>query len=228
MTSIAVAMTRILAITLAISPLIAVAGNPPAIRTISAEGDSARAQPSADTVDPITTQSAPLPAAASCAWPLDCRPVATPQRLNIDAYSAEIVATSFAYGVDPDFVRAIIHAESAFNPKARSPKGAQGLMQLMPATAARFGVQDPWDPGQNIQGGVQYLAWLTDRFAGDESLVAAAYNAGEGAVDRYSGIPPYAETTAYVDRVTQLANAYRHAAMTRMLPTGQPALADSR
>jgi soluble lytic murein transglycosylase-like protein len=84
-------------------------------------------------------------------------------------------------------------------------------MQLIPATAARFGVADPYDPAQNISGGVQYLAWLMKRYGSNLSLVAAAYNAGEGAVDRNGGIPPYAETRRYVDRVAELAERYRKA-----------------
>ena len=106
-------------------------------------------------------------------------------------------------------VRAIIHAESAFNPAALSHAGAQGLMQLMPATARRFGVTDSYDATQNIRGGVQYLAWLLKRFNGDLKLAAAGYNAGEGAVDKYKGVPPYSETRRYVDRVATLAERYR-------------------
>ncbi|WP_242110702.1 lytic transglycosylase domain-containing protein [Luteimonas aquatica] len=130
-------------------------------------------------------------------------------RLNTSAYSAEISAASRQYGVEEAIVRAIIHAESAFNPAALSRVGAQGLMQLMPATARRFGVSNAFDVGQNIQGGVQYLAWLLKRFNGDLTLAAAGYNAGEGAVDRYGGVPPYSETRRYVQRVGVLAQRYR-------------------
>jgi len=108
-------------------------------------------------------------------------------------------------------VRAVIHAESAFNPNAVSHKGAQGLMQLMPETASRFGVADPFMADQNIRGGVAYLAWLLKRFDGDQRLVSAAYNAGEGAVERNGGVPPYQETLRYVDRVALLAQRYRGA-----------------
>ena len=130
-------------------------------------------------------------------------------RLNTDAYRTEIAAASKDYGVEEAVVRAIIHAESAFNPMAMSRVGAQGLMQLMPATARRFGVADPFDAVQNIRGGVQYLAWLLKRFNGNVALAAAGYNAGEGAVDKYGGVPPYSETQRYVQRVGILADRYR-------------------
>lgn len=130
-------------------------------------------------------------------------------RLNTTAYQAEIAEASRIHGVDPAIVRAIIHAESAYNPKALSRVGAQGLMQLMPATARRFGVTNSFDPRQNIHGGVQYLAWLLKRFKGDLTLASAGYNAGEGAVDKYKGVPPYSETRRYVERVRVLADRYR-------------------
>lgn len=132
-------------------------------------------------------------------------------RLNTNAYAAEIKAASQAYGVEEAIVRAIIHAESAYRPHVQSHKGAQGLMQLIPATARRFGVNDSFDPAQNINGGVQYLSWLLRRYQQDLTLAAAAYNAGEGAVDRYGGVPPYKETRLYVARVGQLAERYRKA-----------------
>ncbi|HET8900833.1 MAG TPA: lytic transglycosylase domain-containing protein [Holophagaceae bacterium] len=109
-----------------------------------------------------------------------------------------------ANGVDTYLARAIIQAESAFNYRARSHVGALGLMQLMPSTAERFGVLDPFDPRQNIMGGCKYLRWLTDYFKGDLSKVVAAYNAGEGAVQRYNGVPPFKETRAYVPKVLDL------------------------
>lgn len=129
--------------------------------------------------------------------------------LNTSAYQSEIASASKLYGVEEAVVRAIIHAESAYNPRAMSRVGAQGLMQLMPATARRFGVGNPFDAAQNIQGGVQYLAWLAKRYNGDLTRIAAGYNAGEGAVDKYGGVPPYSETRAYVERVRTLADRYR-------------------
>jgi hypothetical protein len=132
-------------------------------------------------------------------------------RLNTNAYSSEIASASAQFGVEEAIVRAIIHAESSYNPGALSRVGAQGLMQLMPATARRFGVSNAFDPAQNIRGGVQYLGWLLKRFNGDLTLAAAGYNAGEGAVDKYKGVPPYAETRRYVQRVAQLAERYRSA-----------------
>lgn len=132
-------------------------------------------------------------------------------RLNTVAYQDEIRTAAREHGVDESIVRAIIHAESAFNPRALSRVGAQGLMQLMPATASRFGVSNAFDAAQNIRGGVRYLAWLLKRFNGNLTLAAAGYNAGEGAVDKYGGVPPYNETQRYVVRVGQLAERYRGA-----------------
>ncbi len=130
-------------------------------------------------------------------------------------YDQHIAAATAAYNVDLDLVRAIIQVESDFDPLARSSKGALGLMQLMPATASRFGVGDPWNPRQNIFGGVQYLRFLLDMFGGDVALVAAAYNAGENAVLRYNGVPPYRETQGYVGKVRSLLGGAA-AALSRM------------
>ena len=114
------------------------------------------------------------------------------------------------YRVSPLLALAFIRAESNFNPLARSPKNAQGLMQLIPETSARFNVKKPYDPVQNIRGGLAYLRWLLAYFRGSVSLVAAAYNAGEGTVERYRGIPPYAETREYVKRILTLFRKQEH------------------
>ena len=107
------------------------------------------------------------------------------------------------YSVHPRLALAIATVESNFDSAARSPKNAMGVMQLIPETAERFGVKDAFDAEQNVRGGLAYLRWLLKRFNGDLALVSAAYNAGEGAVDRYEGVPPYAETQVYVQRVIQ-------------------------
>lgn len=121
-----------------------------------------------------------------------------PGKVDLDALIRRL---SERYELAPELVRAVIRQESAFDPFAVSVKGAQGLMQLMPGTARRFGVQDVFDPAENVLGGVKYLRHLLDRYDGDTRLALAAYNAGEGAVDRYQGIPPYAETRDYVQRI---------------------------
>lgn len=114
------------------------------------------------------------------------------------------------YGVNSRLVMAVIRAESNFEPTAISPKNAQGLMQLIPETAVRFNVKKPFDPEQNIRGGLSYLRWLLAYFEGNVALVAAAYNAGEGAVNRYKGIPPYAETRGYVKRIMSIFKRDEH------------------
>lgn len=129
--------------------------------------------------------------------------------LFVGRYDDAIDQTAQEFDVDPALVRAVIHAESAFNPQAVSSKGAQGLMQLMPGTARDVGVANALDAEQNIRGGVNYLARMISLHDGDIELATAAYNAGPGAVRRHGGIPPYAETRAYVKRVGILRERYR-------------------
>jgi soluble lytic murein transglycosylase len=121
--------------------------------------------------------------------------------LNRGQYAELIDSIALDHGVDPALVRAIIRAESNFDQRAVSRKGAQGLMQLMPGTAGRYAVSDTFNPAENIRGGVRYLRFLQDRFPGQLHLAVAAYNAGENAVLRHKGIPPYTETRQYVARV---------------------------
>lgn len=129
--------------------------------------------------------------------------------LFVGRYQDAIEETARDYDVDPALVQAVIHAESAFNPQAVSSKGAQGLMQLMPGTAREVGVGNALDAEQNIRGGVDYLSRMISLHNGDVRLATAAYNAGPGAVRRHGGIPPYAETQAYVKRVGILHERYR-------------------
>ena len=131
--------------------------------------------------------------------------------LNTRAYTHLIAAAAEQFSVDSALVRAIIHAESAFNPKAQSPKGAQGLMQLMPANQDTFRINDAFDPVQNIAAGTQLLAQLMQRYDRDMDTVLAAYNAGESAVNRHGGVPPYPETAEYLRRVKILHRRYRNA-----------------
>ena len=130
-------------------------------------------------------------------------------QLKITDFGPHIKAAIAKNPVDEALVRAIIQAESAYNPYALSKAGAQGLMQLMPGTAAQYGVSDSYDAQQNINGGVAYLRFLLDMFDGDVRLASAAYNAGENNVLKYAGVPPFAETQVYVQRVGQLYLRYR-------------------
>jgi hypothetical protein len=150
------------------------------------------------------------------------------QSATIDptSYDRLIKRTAAAHHVDVALVKAVMHAESGFNPNALSPKGASGLMQLMPATAERYGVEDIFDPVQNVQGGVRYLKDLMVMFKDNHRLVVAAYNAGENAVRRHKGIPPYAETRDYVVKVMRYQKQYTPKVTNSSKPSmAQPAVA---
>ena len=125
------------------------------------------------------------------------------------AFDAEINAAAASNGIDPALLKGLVSQESGFNPNARSGAGAVGLTQLMPGTAAGLGVTNPLDPAQSLQGGAKYLRQQLDRFGGDEKLALAAYNAGPGAVQKFGGVPPYAETQNYVTSVMSKAAAFR-------------------
>jgi len=128
--------------------------------------------------------------------------------LNTRAFRTEIRSAARLSAVEESLIRAIIHAESAYQSDAQSPKGAQGLMQLMPATQAELDVSNPFDPEDNIRGGARYLSQLLTEFNGDYELAAAAYNAGPTAVHKYGRVPPYDETQEYVRRVKILYRRY--------------------
>ncbi len=129
--------------------------------------------------------------------------------VNPAEYEQIIKSCSAKYGVNPSLVKAVIHAESGYNPNAVSSKGASGLMQLMPDTAKSLKVADRFNPKDNVEGGVKYLRFLLDTFRGDVSLAVAAYNAGLSKVAKYGGIPPYTETRTYVNRVLSYMKSYQ-------------------
>ena len=154
-------------------------------------------------IEKILPDEAPYPEPAA-AVPADARPVATTGSvLDATPYGEIISAMSEAHGVDPLLVRALIQVESNYKPQARSRKGAMGLMQLMPSTARVYNVRNPFDPKANIEAGIKHLKSLIDRYGTE--LALAAYNAGEGAVAKFNGIPPYRETRTYVSRILSLA-----------------------
>jgi soluble lytic murein transglycosylase-like protein len=173
--------------------LAAAKGDAPAQRMLAMVADPAKVEKAncTEPVDPTAKPPAPVM--------VRTRPL-SPEQAQVAALVNRLAPN---YGLQPALVLAVIDAESGFNSQARSAKNAQGLMQLIPATAERFGVRDPYDPVQNLQGGMAYLRWLLAYFQGDVRLTLAGYNAGEGAVVRYGGVPPYAETQAYVDKITR-------------------------
>jgi transglycosylase-like protein with SLT domain len=130
---------------------------------------------------------------------------------QLDRHAKQFKAAAKATGVEDAWLRAIAHAESGFDANAVSPKGAQGVMQLMPDVVKEYGVSDPFSPGQSINAGARHMKALLQRYQGDRTLAAAAYNAGIGTVTRYKGVPPYAETQTYIDKVLTLYERYREA-----------------
>jgi soluble lytic murein transglycosylase-like protein len=176
-----------------------------ALQTGTVQASPAPTAPAATatTAAPATSFASQLAAASA--------PAATPVSVAGDTtqYDALIQASAARNGVDPALLKGLIRAESNFDPTAGSPAGAQGLTQLMPGTAAGLGVTDVHDPAQAIEGGAKYLRSQLDAFGGDETKALAAYNAGPGAVTRYGGVPPYAETQQYVQRVLGYAAGYR-------------------
>jgi soluble lytic murein transglycosylase-like protein len=152
------------------------------------------------------TQATAAPAATAAATPAA---TSFPATGAATPYAAEIDAAAARYGIDPALLRGLVKQESGFDPNARSGAGAVGLTQLMPGTARELGVTDPTDPAQALDGGAKYLKQQLDRFGGDASKALAAYNAGPGAVQKFGGVPPYAETQHYVQNVLAFAASYR-------------------
>ena len=164
----------------------------------AAEPDCMRdPEPPLAELPPVVEAALPLPS-------VDYRAIAPQKIFDL------VMRMAPQFKVEPQLALAIISAESNFNALALSPKNAQGLMQLIPQTSERFNVKNPFDPAQNIRGGLTYLRWLLAYFEGDVALVAAAYNAGEGKVERYRGVPPYQETRAYVQRILKSVGALVH------------------
>ena len=147
---------------------------------------------------------------------------------RLDMYAKQFKVASRASRVEDAWLRSIAHAESGFDARALSPKGAQGVMQLMPEVSKRYGVVDPYSPAQSINAGARHLKDLFRRYRNDLMLVAAAYNAGVGAVTRYQGVPPYAETQAYVEKVRALHQRYRQALGTAPLRPADSTVVESK
>lgn len=135
-------------------------------------------------------------------------PASTAESAGSSTYDATIAQAAARYGIEPALLHGLIQQESGFDPNARSSSGALGLTQLMPGTASSLGVTDPLDPTQSIEGGARYLSEMLARFGGNTADALAAYNAGPGAVSQYGGVPPYAETQEYVNKVLGYADAY--------------------
>ncbi len=172
----------------------------PGAAQASSASFAAQLQSATAATAPVSATASAAPAGAAAG--ASSLPAGTP-------YAAEITAAASKHGVDPALLAGLVKQESNFNPNAGSPAGAQGLTQLMPATAASLGVTDVHDPAQALDGGAKYLRQQLDRFGGDVARALAAYNAGPGAVERFGGVPPYAETQEYVRRVQANAAEYR-------------------
>jgi hypothetical protein len=157
-----------------------------------------------DETPAVPTAIAPVPpglpsvAPASASLGNPSKPLKIAQPVNLDQV---VKNASGKHQIDPDFINSVIRAESGFNTRAVSPKGAQGLMQLMPGTASNLGVSDAFDPSANVDGGARYLRWLLEKYNYDVPKALAAYNAGPHRVEQYHGVPPYLETRAYVARI---------------------------
>ena len=175
------------------------------VRRLVTAPQPATASPTPATIAPtLATASSTLAAVASTppvVSPTSAPAAPTPTPTAPAAFSAAVDRAAARQALPPELLHSVIKVESNYNPYAISPKGAQGLMQLIPETARRFGVSDAFDPVENIEGGAKYLKYLLDLYKGDYPRALAAYNAGEGAVAKYKGVPPYAETQNYVARV---------------------------
>ena len=179
-----------------------------------AEAEKAPASPAPATAAPTPAPAAPKPATLSPEEKLKkvselLLQVNPTRRIPNSPYGELIYDIAIRHSINPHLVAALIHVESSFNPKAVSRKGAVGLMQLLPDTARRFGLKTKKDlfvPEKNLDAGIRYLKWLNKRFSGDVEKILAAYNAGEGAVARFGGIPPYRETQNYVKKIFGLLN----------------------
>jgi Transglycosylase SLT domain len=164
---------------------------------------------------PIAPTPTPQPAPQMAAAPMVKPAAPQPQQVDLDQLVRD---ASNRNRLDPDFVNSVIKAESGFHPRAVSPKGAQGLMQLMPGTAAQLGVADPFDPKANVDAGTLYLSRLLDQYHDDPIKALAAYNAGAHRVDKYHGIPPFYETHVYIARIVRDFNAKKRAQMKAASP----------
>jgi hypothetical protein len=189
-------------------------GDGPAQRMLRSVGPETAKPPCVSELETAALAGRRAAGIAAATTGLEPMALADPSLLATNAQQRKIMEivqrVAPEYGIHPALAYAIIRAESNFNPQAVSSRNAQGLMQLIPATAARFNVRKPLDPEQNIRGGLSYLRWLMAYFQGQVHLVAAAYNAGEGTVERYRGVPPYPETRGYIRRIQEVFHLPNH------------------